>query len=691
MQRFPIKEDKTPVQEGWQTYSDDCDSARYGLSPPTDVIIIDVDSYKGDDVTGDIEKVLCCALDWEGSLIQETPKGGTHHAFIVPDDVHLTQGSDLFDVVGFDTRVSGRGYIACGVGYIVNGADCVEDLIDDFLPELPVVALEKLTAGRSLAVCDLSEAVKADSMAVTNDDGTVLTGAQIKDVIKNLPSDVGEDNDSWVKVCAGIKRQMFGSGKTLDELNDRGSWGYKLLDAFSKKRDGYSEAVEGRNFKRWCSFSDDDSGELITFASVVSMAGGFKQVTVNTETGEDELVDSAYTDDYVMNAGGKYVHIDTAVEYCQNAFNNMHVNETPLNSKGNKQKPSGYVEGRLVTIADTRYTPNLEKVFTFENITYLNTYRKPSHGEPVGTDIFERVKAHVAHLLEDEREQQIFLSYLAHNVQFPGKKLPWAIILQGVPGDGKSFFYEMMFRVMGSDNVRVVNSSTLEANFSGWAAGQCMTFIDELKLDNFKKYEIVNRIKPFISNPTVEQVRKGKDPVVVPNTTNYVCTTNYKDAIPVDNNDRRYCVLFSKWQSGESIGKFIADNPEHYPSLYNDMRANISDVYEGFVNYKIPEWFNKEQRAPLTLARTEMIELSKSNCECLVEDAIELFANCTGENDLNVTLLQQEVRNFEYEDEHRFEDFPKTKTLNRILISMGYKKSGRKTVKDKKHTFYSKL
>ena len=143
---------------------------------------------------------------------------------------------------------------------------------------------------------------------------------------------------------------------------------------------------------------------------------------------------------------------------------------------------------------------------------YINTYKAPKIKLKDAGKGVAAVLKHLEHLLPDDKEREIVINYLAHNVQHPGVKMNWSIVLQGVQGDGKSLLAEMMQIVMGYDNVRTLNVSSLESSFTGWATGQCMTFIEELKLDNIRKYEVLNNLKPYISNPIVEEHKKGRDP-----------------------------------------------------------------------------------------------------------------------------------------------------------------------------------
>ncbi len=687
MQIFPLKKDKSPACKSWKTYTGDVKTSMYGISPPKGIFIIDTDDYKTGDIQTEIEKALGCKLDWTGAHIQKTLNGGNHYAFCVPDSVEMVNGANLLGVDGFDTRAAERGYIATGDGYTVTGADgeLVENLLNDlFLPDLPQIAVDKLSNNREEKENDdLLDLVTKDQIEIRNNDGTQITIEQIQHVMDNLPAEIGTDNDSWVKVCAGLKRQCL--SQEMADVNDIDGWGYETLDAWSQTRDGYTSNDKYTNFTRWLSFGLDDSSDPITFSSLIAMAGGMPQFDEKGEIIHDA---APFVKNYVQDGkSGRYLCIDTKAEYCKAAFDSLLLNETPLNKKGVPIRPSKHADGKLEVVSGSVYRPDEKEVFTspIDNKKYLNLYRAATHlprtNSGIGIDL---VKNHLAHLVENEREREIILYYLAYNLQHSGKKIPWAIILQGSQGDGKSFLSEMMIHLLGLNNVRIMNAQTLESNFTGWATGQTMVFIEELKLDNFKKYEIVNKIKPYISNPTVEMVRKGLDPIVVPNTSNYMAFTNHKDAIPLTMDDRRYAIIFSRWQ-GDKVEQFVAENQRYYPDLYDNMRANISNIYHDFMDIDIPDWFLSLNRAPKTAARSEMIMQTKPLALQDLESAVEDFkSQVIIDSRLNITLLNKLVTDLRFteEDDSLYANFPDpvrdTKKLITNLGEMGWRRSAKR-------------
>lgn len=393
-----------------------------------------------------------------------------------------------------------------------------------------------------------------------------------------------------------------------------------------------------------------------------------------------------FIDDYVfLTSTAEYMDRETKAVMGPRAFDVKHSRETPPNADGEKQSATMFSNDSITCVENAMYVPKFADLFTYEGRDYINLYGKSrlKRTKQGVTDIVERIKGHIAHLLPDQVEQQLVINYLAHNTQYPGEKIQWAIVLQGVQGDGKSLLAEMMQHVLGFNNVRQMNVQTLESSFTGWATGQCMTFIEELKLDNFRKYEVLNNLKPYITNPSIEVVKKGKDPQVVINTTNYFALTNFKDAIPIDKTDRRYCILFSQWQDSDKLKAFMDKHPSYYPDLYEDMRENAGEILDWLMSHSIPNEFKAMKRAPDTAAKGAMQNLSKSENYLLVEDALSEFASAmVSDYAVNVTDLVKRVGECFAEG---YNDFPKTRALKQVLTDMGYHNIGVVKNEDRKN------
>jgi hypothetical protein len=269
---------------------------------------------------------------------------------------------------------------------------------------------------------------------------------------------------------------------------------------------------------------------------------------------------------------------------------------------------------KIKVVNGRRYEPGKDPVFYAADGVYANTY--PEHEIPKLPDellprdkaAIRRVKNHIRHLLVKQEERRILLDWLSWVVQNPGRHVNWSILLQGVEGDGKSFFAFLMRAVMGVSNVQMLNAHILESSFTDWLVGQCLTCIEEVRLINaHNKYELLNRIKPNITNDIIEVHPKGKSTYNATNTTSYLLFSNYRDALPLDDDGRRYCVLFSQWQRKDKLDAFKDENPDYYEDLYASIQTSAPALRKWLLEWEQSDSFKPFGDAPTTDAKKYMI------------------------------------------------------------------------------------
>jgi hypothetical protein len=331
--------------------------------------------------------------------------------------------------------------------------------------------------------------------------------------------------------------------------------------------------------------------------------------------------------------GDFFFDLRTKEKVSERGFNAMHNrNMKPFMDPitGMVPSASSYAlnEWHLPCVAHTTYMPPAGAVFEMLDTTWANTYRPESvpHADDSwkveGSDgwrAVEIVKAHLRKLLPNRRERRLFASWLAHNVRFPGKKIRWAPYLHGYEGDGKSFFLTLLGAVMGDRQVRSVSGSTLESNFTDWAIGYAVIGIEEMKQHNHNRYEVMNRLKPFITNGEVEIHPKGKASYTCPNVSNYLIFSNYLDGAPIDENSRRYMFL----SSAIHVDELPKLNESGYFAALFGCRTQGAALRGWLLDLEIESEFDPDGRAPMTEIRKTVVEMSRTETESLARDAIE--------------------------------------------------------------------
>lgn len=403
--------------------------------------------------------------------------------------------------------------------------------------------------------------------------------------------------------------------------------------------------------------------------------------------------------DWIYNASNtEFFHVKMKVAMSHLAFDSVYGRHafTPEDIVEKRSTPSmspcalALNRYRIETVYSSMYKPGADDIFEINGLKMVNTYSEhtvpepPDELRPIDKKSIERVRAHIAHLLPDEGEQAIFLNWLAYLVQNPGKKMNWAMVLQGTQGDGKSFFASLLRAVMGAPNVRIMHAKILESDFTGWAEGQCVCVIEEPRLHGNNRYEIVNNMKQFITGEIIEVHHKGKDAINVLNTTSYYMPTNFKDAIPLTPEERRYCVLFSQWQSRAALVAWVAENPNYYTKLYKTLEDSAGALRKWLLEHEVDEDFPAGGDAPITKAFNLMVGAAEHEIIELINDAIKSKAHPHICDDfVDVHALSEVAFDFDAE-------MPRTRAVRKILESNGYQYVGRFMIEGVQRRFYSK-
>lgn len=326
----------------------------------------------------------------------------------------------------------------------------------------------------------------------------------------------------------------------------------------------------------------------------------------------------------------------------------------------------------LLTVVDKMYWPSAAITFEYDNKLMLNSYVDSGY-KPVAIDdnnkrVIDLFLTHISNVLVCEREQRILIDWLAYVVQNAGKRINWAILLQGAQGTGKSYFAKVLEWVLGT-NAKSLDPSALGERFTGWAHGSVVNIVEEIRIKGDDKWRIMDRLKPFITNSMIQIEEKGRDHRTVPNFTNYLLLTNYKDALPITNDDRRFCVMYGRIQNENELFDYFGGRDaasDYFETLFSESEKHAGALKTYLLNHKISEDFKPQGRAPDTESRQQMIQATISPEQCSVEDLINKH-NCAVINGLvlDITWLAKQC-------EIDGEMLPPTRTLAHILNDMGY-------------------
>lgn len=325
-----------------------------------------------------------------------------------------------------------------------------------------------------------------------------------------------------------------------------------------------------------------------------------------------------------LNHADRFFNIETKISLSERAFNN-----TFLQYTGDSLPADIAMRyAKIRTVFMHAYLPGADDFFVMNGREYANTYTErnipkiPAKLEGRDRENVERVLAHFRHMIPDRRERELWISWHAYIVQ-QRQRPSWAIVLQGTEGDGKNFFGDMMAAVLGGDNCKTVFAKTLEAPHNSWAEGSLFAFIEEIRMMGHNRHDVMNSIKPLITNPTIEIHAKNMSQYNVPNTQAYFLTTNFQNALPLNDSDRRYFVLMSQFQSGAAIVEFQNENPDYFDNLFATLTESPGAIRGWFLAYKLHPDFRPQGRAPESFGKRQMIDMNKADEVVMAEDIID--------------------------------------------------------------------
>lgn len=278
---------------------------------------------------------------------------------------------------------------------------------------------------------------------------------------------------------------------------------------------------------------------------------------------------------------------------------------------------------------------------------------------------------HVKKILPVEADRRILYEYLAHCVKFPGYKIPWSPMLQSAEGVGKTVFFEVMQYALGDMYVYSPKAPELVksgSTFNAWMRGKLMIIVNEIKID--ERRELIEILKPMITDNRVEIQSKGVDQEMEDNIANWLFFSNYKDAIPINKNGRRYAILFSALQSVNDILAAGMDQ-KYFTDLYHWLRegGGFQFIAHWLLNYPIERGMIPV-RAPETSSHAEAIRISRSPIEAAIVSAVDDSAPGFRGGFISVVAVIKKCKTLDIKT-------PNARTVMNVLEHMGYNHLGR--------------
>lgn len=285
-----------------------------------------------------------------------------------------------------------------------------------------------------------------------------------------------------------------------------------------------------------------------------------------------------------------------------------------------------------IPVADVgMYAPHLGERFTVGGRDCVNTFwpgsvpEADAHISAEGMAAITTVDTHLRHICgHRDAVYRALVDWLAYTVQHPGRKIRHAILLKGVEGDGKTVLLDLLAACIGEANVRTVSPVVVTSQFNGYAEGAMVVGLEELRMVGHNRYDAANALKPLITNNTVDIHKKGQDSYNALNVSNYLAFTNYGDAVPISETDRRWCVIFTPWHDAAGMSEALGG--QNLNSYFKQLHAALQHggaLRRWLLDHPVSEQFDPNGHAPDTPEKGSMRSADVDDVEQLVADRIE--------------------------------------------------------------------
>jgi hypothetical protein len=176
----------------------------------------------------------------------------------------------------------------------------------------------------------------------------------------------------------------------------------------------------------------------------------------------------------------------------------------------------------------------------------------------------------------DHGAYEYVLDWLAAPIQtiyhrINSMKMLTALVFHGDQGGGKGLLERAMRIIYGDSNVARIGQQSLDGKFNGELANVLFVVANEVMSSTNRSAETANKIKPWVTESTIEIEQKYRQMETVENHFNIIFTSNDERPVLIEKSDRRFSVFKSN-----ALDKTLGER------IHNDMvgsRAQLAGFY----------------------------------------------------------------------------------------------------------------
>ena len=272
-------------------------------------------------------------------------------------------------------------------------------------------------------------------------------------------------------------------------------------------------------------------------------------------------------------------------------------------------------------LAGKSYHPGEPLVYEENGIRLLNTWVATPEPEPITPDDVALIDEYFTAICPVDIERAHLKQWCAHIVQRPKVKILHAVLMHGFDtGTGKSTLGVILSKAVGVDNTARINNNTITDQFNGWLCRATFGWCDELNtsmMSSYKKYQVSEMIKEWITNRSLPIREMYQSTVNAQNWVNgFLFTSNDDESLMVDEKDRRFFVI-------NIVGNMLTQQLINNGSFTRLNHGLTGGQFVSYFNNIDITGFNPSLEAPITVAKTAMIENTLDDVGTMIADEID--------------------------------------------------------------------
>lgn len=245
----------------------------------------------------------------------------------------------------------------------------------------------------------------------------------------------------------------------------------------------------------------------------------------------------------------------------------------------------------------------------------FNLYRGPTikHGDADAAGLWVN---HVRRVYPDEAEH--LFDWFAHRVQRPDVKCNHAIVLGGNQGVGKDTILEPVKAAIGPWNFEDIGPSAAMGRFNGFLKSVILRISEARDLGDHDRFSFYDRTKTWIAAPPdVHRIdEKNRREYAAFNVCGVIVTTNRKDGLYIEPDDRRHFVAWSRAEKEDFT-------PDYWTRLYQWFCNGGNEAVAAWLAQRDLSSFDPKAPPPKTPSFWEVVRAAMSPDSLEMSDALE--------------------------------------------------------------------